>query len=158
MLPYRDSKLAFIALVVFFAIAILYALFEASGMLLGPTIHVDSQSLEVHEPYVTIQGQADRISSLAMNGASISVTETGAFSEPYLLAPGYNRIVLDAKDNYGRTTQKTLEIVYAPDSTISPQATTTAASSASRIFATSTSPRATTTPGSSSTPPMAPGQ
>ena len=42
------------------------------------------------------------------------VTEEGAFEEPYVLAPGYNRIVLDAKDKYGRSRSRAIEIVYTP--------------------------------------------
>src|SRR5882672_7866899 len=102
MLPYRDSKFTLIALIVFFLIAAGYAFFEARGQLFGPTISVPNEVSEMHDPYVLIQGTADRISSLSMNGKAITVSEDGAFSQPYLLAPGDNRIVLDAKDQYGR--------------------------------------------------------
>ena len=46
-----------------------------------------------------------------MNGRPISVTEDGAFDEPYLLSPGLNRIMLDATDRYGRKTQKIVQVV-----------------------------------------------
>ena len=114
MFPYRDSRITRIALAVFFLIVVGYAYFEARGLLFGPSITVASGVSESHEPLVTIKGQADRISSLTMNGKAISVTESGAFEEPYLLSVGYNRIVLDAKDKYGRTSRKALEIVYTP--------------------------------------------
>ncbi len=112
MLPYRDSRFTVIALVVFFAILIGYALYEARGALFGPTIDVIANSAEFHDPYVLIQGHAERISSLSMNGTQIRVTEDGQFAEPYLLAPGYNRIVLEAKDAYGRSTERVVEIMY----------------------------------------------
>ncbi len=142
MLPYRDSRLTYIALGVFFLIVIGYAYFEARGLLFGPSISVSSKVTEVHEPFIVIKGQADRIAALSMNGKNIPVTENGAFEEPYLLSPGYNRIVLDASDKYGRTRRQSIEIVYTPpsssaDSTSSPaspslggpQAATTTASS-----------------------------
>ncbi len=139
MLPYRDSRFTLIALVVFFLIAGGYAFYEARGMLFGPTIDVPAGVSEVHDPYVVIQGQANRISSLSMNGQPITVSEDGVFSQPYLLAPGYNRIILDAKDQYGRSRQRVIEIVYT--STSSPE----------------TAPQeATTTLFASSTPAMAP--
>lgn len=116
MLPYRDSRLTYIALGIFFLIIAGYTYFEARGILFGPRITVTSKVTEVHEPFITIKGRADRISSLLMNGNIVSVTETGAFEEPYVLARGDNRIVLDAKDKYGRTRREVIEIVYTPTS------------------------------------------
>ena len=133
MLPYRDSRLTYIALGVFFLIVLGYAYYEARGLLFGPSITVSSSVTEVHEPFILIKGQADRIASLSMNGKTVPVTEDGAFEEPYLLSPGYNRIVLDASDKYGRTRRQAIEIVYTPpatsEATTSQTAATTSASS-----------------------------
>lgn len=114
MLPYRDSRITKIALGVFFILVVVYAFFEAQGILFGPSISVLSNVTEVHDPFVTIKGQADRISSLSMNGKEIQVTESGTFEEPYLLAEGLNRVVLEAYDKYDRRTQKVIEVVYTP--------------------------------------------
>lgn len=121
MLPYRDSRLTYIALGIFFLIVLGYAYFEAQGVLFGPSIAVTSQVTEVHDPFIMIKGTAAHIASLSMNGKSIPVTESGAFEQPYLLSPGYNRIVLDARDKYGRGRSRAIEIVYTP-STSSGQA------------------------------------
>lgn len=115
MLPYRDSRITIIALVVFFVLVAVYAYFEARGLLFGPRINVPSTALETHERFILIKGSAERISSLSMNGEQIEVTEDGAFSEPYLLSPGLNRVALDAEDKYGRTRHEVLQIVYTPD-------------------------------------------
>ncbi len=115
MLPYRDNRLAYAALSVFFLIVLGYAYFEAQGILFGPMIRITSQPTEVHEPFVLIRGTAQRIASLSMNGATISVTEDGDFEEPYLLAPGHNRIVLDALDQYNRKRSANIEIIYTPN-------------------------------------------
>ncbi|HEY4517155.1 MAG TPA: hypothetical protein VJG64_04390 [Candidatus Paceibacterota bacterium] len=122
MLPYRDSKFTTVALVVFFILALAYTLFEARGIILGPTITVSGEISEVHEQFVMIKGQADRIFSLSMNGKQIQVTKEGAFAESHILAIGYNRVVLEAKDQYGRSTERALEIIYTPPSTDSPPA------------------------------------
>ncbi len=114
MLPYSDSRFSKIALALFFCCIALYALFEARGMLFGPTIAVSSEVTTVYDPFVNIEGKADRITALSMNGKEISVTEEGGFSEPYLLAPGGNHIFLKAKDTYGRTTTRVINIVYVP--------------------------------------------
>jgi len=127
MLPYRDSKLTKIILAVFFIIILGYAYYEARGLLFGPRINVPSEIQEVHEQFIIIKGKADRISSLSMNGKPIPVTEAGDFQEPFLLSPGLNRIILDAKDKYGRTSQKVIQIVYI--ATSSPAAILQAATS-----------------------------
>lgn len=119
MLPYRDSRITTLILGIFFLIAIIYALFEARGQLMGPTIEIDTRVGTVEDPILIVQGRAERISSLGMNGRQIAVTEDGTFKEPYLLAVGYNRIVLEAKDAYGRSAHRTLEIVYTPDDEVS---------------------------------------
>jgi len=137
MLPYRDNRLTYIALGIFFLIILGYAYYEARGLLFGPSITVSSDITEVHDPFITIKGQADRIASLLMNGKTIPVTEDGAFEEPYLLSVGYNRIVLDASDKYGRTRRQAIEIVYTPKADAAP------------------TPVATSTPSASSTPAVA---
>ncbi len=131
MLPYRDNRLTYIALGIFFLIVLGYAYYEARGLLFGPAISVRSEVNETHEPFVTIKGQADRIASLSMNGKIIPVTEDGVFGEPYLLSPGYNRIVLDASDKYGRTRRRAVEIVYTPAAGSGQTPDTTATSTSS---------------------------
>lgn len=115
MLPYRDSRLARIILGAFFVIVILYAYYEARGILYGPKISVQGETTVVHEPFIYISGVADRISRLTMNGKPVPVTEEGEFKEPYLLSEGYNRIVLEASDKYGRRRSRAIEIAYLPD-------------------------------------------
>lgn len=132
MLPYRDSRITRVAIGIFFLIVAGYAYFELRGILFGPAISVSSAMSQVHEPFVSITGSASRISSLSMNGKAVTVTEAGVFNEPYLLAPGLNRIVLDAKDKYGRGRSKVIQIIYTPlsgaTSTPTSAATTTASS------------------------------
>ncbi len=120
MLPYRESRFTRIVLIVFFLLVLGYAYFEGRGVLFGPTISVENRVMEVNEPFITIEGEAHRVVSLRMNGQTIPVTEEGAFSEPYLLAPGYNRITLTASDRYNKSTERIIEIVYTPASTTPP--------------------------------------
>ena len=142
MLPYRDSRITRIAIVIFFCIAIGYAFFEVQGVLYGPKIQVTPGITEVHEPFITIAGRADRISSLTMNGKAVNVTGEGVFNEPYLLAAGLNRIVLDAADKYGRSRQQVIQIVYTPAAaSTTPEQTTISANSTTTTSA-STSPMA----------------
>jgi len=122
MLPYRDSRLTKIALGIFFLAVAAYAYFEVRGLLSGPRIFVASNMTETHEQFVKISGRADHIASLSVDGAPVDVDIHGAFEMPYLLAPGLNRVIFDARDSYGHTTSKIVEIVYIPG----PGATSTA--------------------------------
>ena len=103
-------------LAAFFLIVVGYAYFEGRALLYGPSIEVSPRVMEVSEPFITITGVARRIASLSLNGAPIPVTEDGAFEEGYVLTPGYNRIVLDAQDKYGKKTERVIEIVYTSSS------------------------------------------
>ena len=138
MLPYRDSRITKYALVVFFLVVAAYGYYEARGILFGPRISVGSEITEVHDPFIVIKGKADRISELHMNGKAITVTEEGAFEEPYLLSEGLNRIVLDAEDKYGRSRQEVIQIVYIPTSTPQVMPEVPAASTAATSTATTT--------------------
>jgi hypothetical protein len=129
MLPYSDSRLTKIALAAFFVLLLAYGYFEARGLLYGPSISVGSTVSEVHDPFVKVQGTAERITSLTMNGKEVPVTEGGQFDEPYLLSPGYNRIVLDAKDKYGNRTSRAIEIMYTPQKSSTPSASSSLATS-----------------------------
>jgi len=115
MLPYRDSRVVTIAIIIFFVLAAGYAYFEARGLLFGPRINLASTPQAVHDQLVVISGKTERISSLTMQGQPVNVTEAGEFSEPYLLSLGLNRILLEATDKYGRTSRQELQIAYTPD-------------------------------------------
>jgi hypothetical protein len=131
MLPY-STRLSRLAIFGFFVLAILYGLYEAQGILLGPSIEVATVPTAVSDEFIRIQGTATHIASLYMNGAEIPVTETGGFDEPFLLARGENRITLEARDKYGNLSRKVLAIIYAPTSTLPtrdiPEATSTRSS------------------------------
>lgn len=114
MLPYRHNTIGVMVLGVFFVALLGYALFELRGAFIGPSISIETKEVFVHDPYVVIQGKAERITVLTLNGATIPVTESGVFKEPVLLAPGYNVVDIEASDASHRTAKKRLTIVYEP--------------------------------------------
>src|SRR3989338_4113123 len=113
MLHYH-SHLSTIILIAFFVLVLGYAYFEARGVLYGPRIILQPETQLMHDPFVTVRGKAERITELRMNGSPVAVTEDGAFEEPYLLAPGYNRIVFEAYDQYKNRSVEEIEIIYEP--------------------------------------------
>lgn len=133
MRPSRDSRFIRLLLTLFFLLAGGYALYEAQGLVYGPSIELEHVATSSDTAFTSIRGHAERISELRLNGNTISVTEDGEFDEPYLLADGSNRIILEARDARGRTTSATLDIVYhAPEGSSSltaPRATSSPATS-----------------------------
>jgi hypothetical protein len=146
MRPCRDSKITIIALSVFFAGLGGYAFFEAHGILTGPQIDIPTAIMQIHEPSVSIRGSTKRIASLSMNGTPVSVTEAGVFDQTYIASEGYNKVVLQAHDKYGNTQERTIEVVYKPDSISSAQASLASVAMAfpRTTTATSTAIKATT--------------
>jgi len=128
MLPYRDTRITKVIIIVFFLAIAAYAYFEARGILYGPTISIVQGESTVHDPYVIVRGKASHIVSLMLDGQSVPVTKDGAFEIPYLLAPGTNHLFFTARDTYGGQRDQTIEIMYIPSATSSapmPQSTTT---------------------------------
>ncbi len=91
-----------------------YSLFEARGIISGP-------SLEVHEPkngsgfkqsLMTVSGTAKKIVFLSINDHPTSTDEKGGFEERVLLAPGYNTLKVKVEDRLGREKIKIYELVY----------------------------------------------
>ena len=122
MFSSSNNKIAAVLIALFFLAVAVYAYFEAQGILYGPKIDVvapEGTSLTMRAELVHIRGAAKNITELSMNGNPIYVTEAGEFDESLLLSEGYNRVVLEARDRFGRTTKKTIEIVYVA-STSSP--------------------------------------
>ncbi|MBL8158322.1 hypothetical protein JNK62_02210 [bacterium] len=123
MRPSRDSRFIRLLLTLFFLLAGGYALYEAQGLVYGPSIELEHTATSSDTAFTSIKGHVERISELRLNGNTISVTEDGEFDEPYLLADGSNRIILEARDARGRTTSATLDIVYrAPEGSYVPGA------------------------------------
>ncbi len=112
MIAFRDSTLTKSTVVLLFLALAGYAYYETRGLLFGPRIELPTETLTSDEQFYRITGKAERIASLKMNGATITVTEDGSFEEPFLLAPGLNRIVFDAEDKYGNTSQEVLQVYY----------------------------------------------
>ncbi len=79
----------------------------------GPSISVfhPEDGSTVASPTVDVIGQVDRVNILSVNGHPVSVDKLGNFKETLIVFSGVNLITLDAKDQFGRATEKQLEVV-----------------------------------------------
>ncbi len=90
-----------------------YFFHQSKAYIIGPQINVitplDSETLT--HSYVLIKGEAANVSNLSVNGHPVLAGNFGNFETGLLLARGYNIIVISAKDKFGRTAVKKLEVV-----------------------------------------------
>lgn len=103
------------SLVVLFVLGILtYAYFRTSDLLGGPILSIDTpqNGATLTDPYVEIVGYAKNISYLSLNGRQIFTDEAGVFNEKLLVPYGYTIMTLKARDRFGRSITKSLELVY----------------------------------------------
>lgn len=114
MRSFTNDRLKRIIYAVALTILACYVAYETGPFLAGPSLRVTSpiNGETLTEPAVTVTGVAKRISFITLNGRNIFVTKEGVFTESLLLLPGYNILLLEAKDSFGRTTEKRLELVY----------------------------------------------
>ncbi len=94
----------------------MYAYFQSREYLQGPVLTIDeplSGSLSTTS-LIALHGTAKNVAFLTLNGRQIFTDELGRFSESLLLSEGYSIMTLEAKDRFGHTKTKKLELVYKP--------------------------------------------
>lgn len=91
---------------------LVYAGFQMHNLVTGPEISLTSELPSgTDQARLTLTGHAQRAQHLWINGSAITLDVEQNFSLPLLLLPGYNVLTIEATDRFGKTTEKTLEIV-----------------------------------------------
>mgnify|MGYP001620109620 CR=1 FL=1 len=100
-------------LAILFIMLIAYAGYEGRALLLGPRISITSpvNRTAVSEPLVIMEGESWNISWISLNGRQIFTDKDGHWSEKLLVSPGLSIMTLEARDRFGRKTEKQLQIV-----------------------------------------------
>ena len=105
------------------AIIVGYSVFSLEGFIRGPRVEITTPE-SVHgggilyfsnattTALIEVSGRVINANMLFINGAEIPQNLEGNFSESLLLASGYNIMSIEAKDRYGRTIKKTIEITF----------------------------------------------
>ena len=91
-----------------------FVVFGSRNIVLGPQIKIETPTngKTAESSLVEIRGFAKNISEIKMNGRNIFIDEDGKFKEKMLLSYGYNTIVIEGRDRFGRKEIKKLELVY----------------------------------------------
>ena len=107
-----------ISIVALIATALItYAYLQSREFLRGPVIVIEGQKNgDVSTTsLVSLYGNAHNVSFMTLNGRQIFTDEQGRFEESLLLQNGYNIMTLAAKDRFGHSVEKRLELVYKPE-------------------------------------------
>lgn len=106
---------------------LVYVYRQSKEYLAGPVITVaepEDGSLSTTSR-VILSGTARNLSFLTLNDRKIFTDERGKFKESLLLQEGYNIMTLEARDRFGHTKTKRLELVYKPPESQMENSTTT---------------------------------
>jgi hypothetical protein len=96
-------------LVVFFLFLIIYGIWGSHSLIFG--VKIKNVDLKITENIMQFTGNAEKATSLILNGREISVNEAGDFDETLVLLSGYNIITLIAKDKFGYVDEKNYKLI-----------------------------------------------
>jgi len=107
------NLLYYSAIVFATSVVVAYTLFQARFILSGPTVAFTNEvGMVQQERVVTLEGSAENIVKLTLNGRQIYTDKSGYFKEALVLENGYTIATVEAHDRYGRVRRYTKEFVY----------------------------------------------
>lgn len=114
MITRHQSRTTLYVTILLVLVVGLYGLFQARHLIAGPSIVLETphDGSTLNESLVTIRGTAHNTAGVALNGRTILTDTKGHFSEELLLSEGYNIIVIEARDQFGKRTEETVEVMY----------------------------------------------
>lgn len=101
------------ALIVLGALFVVYCLFQARFIILGPQITITSHEngVVVEEAVVTLSGKARNAAWLSLNDRQIFTDEKGLWSEKLILSEGLSIMTLKVRDRFGRERVASISLV-----------------------------------------------
>lgn len=102
-------------IVICFVLIIVYGLFNARNIILGPSIEIFNPAtteLQTESNTLTIKGKVLNMTKLTISGRTVLVDTQDFFEEKILLSPGFNNIEILASDRFGQQAKKVLKVYY----------------------------------------------
>lgn len=101
---------------------IFYAYYQSRAIISGPQIAIVSPTHGMNSAtaFILVHGTATNAKEITLQGRPILIDLEGRFFERLLLAPGYNIIMLTAKDAQGRSIEKRIEVSHIPPENFTP--------------------------------------
>ena len=102
-------------IVVGLLVLLIYGYIQAREFITGPKLELSSpkngETIASTSPEVVVQGRAQHISFLTINGRQIFTDEKGDFGSKLLLAEGYTIITVEAQDKFKRSVKRELQLI-----------------------------------------------
>lgn len=93
-----------------------YAFWQGRNLINGPELSITSEPAVVQNGRVVyLEGVAENVTALYLNGRSIVTDQHGKFTEGIVLENGYSVVSLDAHDRFGREIHWEKPVVYVEE-------------------------------------------
>lgn len=96
-----------------------YAFWQGRNLINGPELSITSEPDVVQTGRVVyLEGVAENVTALYLNGRSIVTDQHGNFAEGIVLENGYSVVSLDAEDRFGREVHWEKPVVYVEENSV----------------------------------------
>ncbi len=108
-----DIKPKYGFLAILFLLLLIYSLYQARFLILGPRVSIESHKdgEVVTDPRIALGGRAQNVSWISLNDRQIFTDEKGYWSEKLIVSSGTSIMTLKARDRFGRETTKSVMVV-----------------------------------------------
>lgn len=99
------------------AITLGYGTFDARKLVQGPVVTVSrpQPGETLREVLLTVEGRAENVTRVRVNGRPIALDPSGAFSEKLVTPAGYGTVLIEAENRFGQRTREVVEFVGRPE-------------------------------------------
>ncbi len=109
------QKVRFFSIIAFVVVLVGYSVFEMKSALFGVRIKLENASetvARVSDPLFPLSGLVAHAETFTINGRMVPIDQEGRFSDDIVLAEGYNKIELAARDRFGKEDTVELSVVF----------------------------------------------
>lgn len=109
------TTLYYIGMILIICLLVGYTIFQARFIIIGPVIIMYNIPEVVQtQRLIILEGNAQNIIKITLNGRQIYTDKNGYFKEKLILENGYTISTLQVHDRFGRTSSYTHHFVYQP--------------------------------------------
>ncbi len=107
-----------VSIIAFSIFIVGYFIFNFRIFIAGPDIIITSpqNGQTADKELIEVIGKATNVNFISLNDRPIFIDSDGNFKEFLLLSPGYNIIIVKAKDKFERNISKNIEIIFTGQS------------------------------------------
>lgn len=109
------QKVKFFSIIAFIVVIAGYSIFEMKSALFGVRIKLENATqtiARVSDPLFPLSGLVAHAETFTINGRVVPIDQEGHFRDDIVLAEGYNKIELAARDRFGKEDTVELSVVF----------------------------------------------